>query len=154
MSPIAPRSQDHQAFARHSKFGTSQVPKDMNNTKKSAADAATVATKFAAKVVAKKAAEQAAAEQAEVKAKRAVAVADKATKEEATKELAEQMMSAEEATPAKATKEQAPVIIWPAASPVTVPHRPARLRPIATAGLCFEGSGRNPPLPGQIHLWL
>ena len=25
-----------------------------------------------------------------------------------------------------------------------MPHRPARLRPIATAGLCFEGSGRNP----------
>ena len=84
MSPIAPRSQDHQVFARHSKlakFGTFPVPKDMNNTKKSAADAAAVATKIAAKVVAKKAAKQAAAEQAEVEAKKAVAVADKATKE-------------------------------------------------------------------------
>ena len=53
MSPIAPRSQDHQVFARHSKlakFGTFPVPKDMNNTKKSAADAAAVATKIAAKV--------------------------------------------------------------------------------------------------------
>ena len=81
MSPIAPRSQDHQVFARHNKFGTFPVPKDMNNTKTSAADAAAVATKTAAKVVAKRAAKQAAAERAEVKAKKAVAVAYKATKE-------------------------------------------------------------------------
>ena len=50
MSPIAPRSQDHQGFARHNKFGTFPVPKDMNSTKKSAADAAAVATKIAANV--------------------------------------------------------------------------------------------------------
>eukprot|EP00964_Phaeocystis_antarctica_P154717 scaffold123555_cov72-Phaeocystis_antarctica.AAC.1 len=50
MSPIAPRSQDHQVFARHNKLGTFPVPKDMNNTKKSAADAAAVAIKIAAKV--------------------------------------------------------------------------------------------------------
>ena len=81
MSPIAPRSQDHQVFARHNKIGTFPVPKNMNNTKKSVADAAAVATKIAAKVVAKKAAKQAAAEQVEVEAKKAVAVADKATKE-------------------------------------------------------------------------
>ena len=81
MSPIAPRSQDHQVFARHNKFGTFPVPMDMNNSNTSAADATPVATKIAAKVVAKKAAKQAAVEHAEVKAKKVVAVADKATKE-------------------------------------------------------------------------
>ena len=50
MSPIAPRSQDHQVFAPHNKFGMFPVPKDMNSTKKSAADAAAVATKIAANV--------------------------------------------------------------------------------------------------------
>ena len=50
MSSIAPRSQDHQGFAQHNKFGTFPVPKDMNSTKKSAADAAAVATKIAANV--------------------------------------------------------------------------------------------------------
>ena len=50
MSPIAPRSQGHQVFAPHNKFGMFPVPEDMNNIKKSAADAAAVATKIAAKV--------------------------------------------------------------------------------------------------------
>ena len=50
MSPIAPRSQDHQVFAPHNKFGMFPVPKDMNSTKKSAADAAAVTTKIAANV--------------------------------------------------------------------------------------------------------
>ena len=50
MSSIAPRSQAHQVFASHNKFGTFPVPEDMNNIKKSAADAAAVATKIAAKV--------------------------------------------------------------------------------------------------------
>ena len=44
-----PRSQDHQVIARHNKFGTFPVPKDMNNTKKSATDAKAVATRIAAK---------------------------------------------------------------------------------------------------------
>jgi len=97
---------DHQGFAQHNKFGTFPVPKNMNNSKKSVADAAAVATKIAAKVMAKKAAKQAAAGQAEVEqqAKQAVAVADKATKKEATKEATKQMMSAEDAALAKATK--------------------------------------------------
>ena len=51
MSSIAPRSQAHQVFASHNKFGTFPVLKDMNNTKNSAADAATVATKIAANQV-------------------------------------------------------------------------------------------------------
>ena len=51
MSSIAPRSQAHQVFASHNKFGTFPVLKDMNNTKNSAADAAAVATKIAANQV-------------------------------------------------------------------------------------------------------
>ena len=51
MSSIAPRSQAHQVFAWHNKFGTFPVFKDMNNTKNSAADAAAVATKIAANQV-------------------------------------------------------------------------------------------------------
>ena len=54
-------SQDHEVFARHTKFGTFQVPKSfLNNTKKSAADAAAMAAKQAAKLRARQAAKQAA----------------------------------------------------------------------------------------------
>ena len=96
-TPLPPRSQDHQVFAQHNKFGTFLVPKDsMNTTKEPAADAAAVTTKMAAKIAAK----QGAAEQAEAKQK------TKMKKAKATKEVAE------DAAPAKATKEEAPVQIW------------------------------------------
>ena len=97
-TPLPPRSQDHQVFAQHNKFGTFLVPKDsMNTTKEPAADAAAVTTKMAAKIAAK----QVAAEQAEAKQK------TKMKKAKATKEVAE------DAAPAKATKEETPVQIWP-----------------------------------------
>ena len=82
-TPLPPRSQDHQVYAQHNKFGTFLVPKDsMNTIKEPAADAAAVTTKMAAKIAAKQVAA------------------------EATKEVAE------DAAPAKATKEEAPVQIW------------------------------------------
>jgi hypothetical protein len=46
------RAQDHKIIARHDKFGTFPVPEVMNNTTKSAADAAAVTTKTVAKVAA------------------------------------------------------------------------------------------------------
>ena len=121
--PPPPRSQDHQVFAQHNKFGTFLVPKDsMNTTKEPAADAAAVTTKMAAKIAAK----QVAAEQAEAKQM------TKMKKAKATKEMAEN------AAPAKATKESAGANL----------ARPHRLQwPIVRLGSAWEAQAAPPEPP-------
>ena len=122
-TPLPPRSQAHQVFAQHNKFGTFLVPKDsMNTTKEPAADAAAVTTKMAAKIAAK----QVAAEQAEAKQK------TKMKKAKATKEVAE------DAAPAKATTESAGANL----------ARPHRLQwPIVRLGSAWEAHAAPPEPP-------